>query len=120
MAMTALQLTKLRQLTGGVRGTNEPDYLTDVQLDAEFADVADSFNATIIPVLRLRVGMAVVYINGSPEHGIEQNEARYKHLVERLAYYEKLFGETGTLLQTGTLETGIDREATDTDLLDWF
>lgn len=120
MALTATELTRLRHLTGGIVATNAPDYLSDTELQAEYTAVADVFNDTIIPVIRLRLGMAAVYVNGSPEFGIEQFESRFQHLKRLLEYYEGLFGESGTLLQTGALETGLDREATDTDLLDWF
>lgn len=120
MALTATELTKLRQLTGGVTEGNEPDHLTDTQLQAEYTAVADVFNSTILPVIRLRLGMAAVYVDGSPEHGIEQYEARWRHLLRLLEYWEGVFGESGTLLQSGTLELGLDREPTDPDWIDWF
>jgi len=118
MALTATELTKLRHLTGGVTEGNEPDHLTDTELQAEYTAVADSFDSTILPVLRLRVGMAAVYVNGSPEFGIEQYEARWTHLRRLLDYYEQKFGESGTLLQSGTLELGLDRESSDPDWID--
>lgn len=112
MALTATELTRLRHLTGGVVATTAPDHLSDTELQAEYTDAGDDFDNTIIPVIRLRLGMAAVYVNGAPEFGIEQYESRFQHLQRLLTYYEGLFGESGTLIQTGEIDTGIDYEAT--------
>ena len=115
MALTALELTLMRQQTGGATTGNEPDHLTDDQINALYAANADDFDDTIIPVIRTRLGMAAVYVNGQPEFGIEQYEARWQHLKYLLAYYEELFGSGRSGITVGKLKHNINTKLADLD-----
>jgi hypothetical protein len=112
MALSATQLTRLRKLTGGVVATSEADYLTDTELQAEYTEAADSWDTTIVYVLRLRVGMTAVFTDRS--YNIEQTSEslsqRHAHLKALLDTWEARAGQAGPVLSVGTLDLGLDTE----------
>lgn len=112
MALTATQLTRLRQLTGGVVSTSEADYLTDDQLQAEYTAANDDFDTTVVYVLRLRVSMTARWtdISFQVETTSESRSQRHKHLKELLADWEARTGLAGSTLSVGTLDLGLDAE----------
>lgn len=115
MALTATELVRLRQLTGGVVGTSEKDYLTDTQLQAEYSAASENFDTTVVAVLRLRVGMTAAFVDGS--YGVETTSEslsqRHRHLKDLLTFWEGRTGLGGSGLSTGMLGLALDAEADD-------
>jgi hypothetical protein len=116
MALSADELILLRQTAGGIVGSTEKDYLTDPQLQSRYTAANEDFDLTIVYVLRLRVGMTAGFVDKSLELNSESLDQRHQHLVDLLAYWENITGVSGgagSLLQLGTLDTGLDYEADD-------
>ena len=115
MTLTAAQLTRLRQLSGGVVATSEPDYLTDAQLQAEYASAGNDFDKTVVYVLRLRVGMTAGLTDRS--YAIEQTSEslsqRHQQLKALLDEWERRVGLAGAALQAGALDMGLDEDNED-------
>lgn len=117
--LTAVELARLRSLTGD---TNANQYDLDDQdiqdeydaalVDYTSATVPTAFNVTIVYVLRRRLGLAIKWTDRSGENNSETRSQRWEHLKYLLDYYEKKFGlaGSGALLETGTLDLGLDEE----------
>lgn len=111
MALTATELTTLRHMSGGIVATNEADYLTDQQLQAEY-DAATDWDNAIVRVLRRRWAMTSVMISmaagmGSGANSLQQH---FEHLERLLQYWEARTGDAGPALTVGTFDLGLDTE----------
>jgi len=117
MALSATQLTRLRKLTGGVVATSEADYLSDAELQAEYTEAGESWDTTLVYVLRLRVGMTAGLTDRS--YNIEQTSEslsqRHAHLKGLLAFWEARTGLAGGTLSVATLDLDIDTDYDDVD-----
>ncbi len=112
MALTATELTTLRHMTGGIVATPEKDYLTDDQLQAEYAAAGGDFERAIARVLRRRWGMLSVNISmaAGAASGANAFQQRFEHIERLLKYWEARTGEGGGLLSVGTMSLGLDSE----------
>lgn len=112
MALTAADLLKLRRLTGGVVKASEPDYLTDAELQAEFAAAGGAFDLAVVYVLRLRVAMTAPLTDRA--YAIEQTSEslsqRHAHLRALLADAEARLGLGGARLTVGVMDLGLDKD----------
>jgi hypothetical protein len=117
MALSATQLTRLRKLTGGVVATSEADYLTDTELQAEYTEAADSWDTTIVYVLRLRVAMTAALTDRSynSEQTSESLSQRHAHLRALLRDAEQRAGLSGSTFSVGVLDMDMDSEDDDLD-----
>lgn len=116
MALTADELTELRQLTGGVTNTNDKDHLTDAQLQATYDNRAGSdWDLAIVHVLRRRLGMAAVYTDKTMDLNSESLNQRYQNMEKLLVRAEKNAGVSGGSLSTGTIDLNIDTDYDDLD-----
>ena len=107
--LSAALLTRLRMFSGGVVGTSEKDYLTDAQLQAEYAAADFDFDKAVVFVLRLRVGMTATYTATTTDAGTsEQRNQRHEHLRALLAEWESRTGLGGGYAQMGTITLGLD------------
>lgn len=115
MILSATELTRLRMLTGGVIATNEPDYLTDDQLQAEYTEADSDFDITIVYVLRLRCAMLSVLIDGTGEYMVERRSQRREAVCSLLETWERRTGLSAGVIETGNLDMNLDTDAEDVD-----
>lgn len=115
MPLSATELTRLRDLTGGRTNTSERDHLTDAELQAEYTDAAEVWNTTIVYVLRRRLGMATAYVNKSLDLNSTSMKQYRDHLADLLAEAESRAGLSGGVLTTGTLDYNLDTDYDDLD-----
>lgn len=113
MALTATQLTRLRDLTGGRTNTRDRDHLTDTELQAEYTETGDDWNLTIVGVLRRRIGMAAAYVDKSHDINSISLSQRVKHMRDLLKDAEEVAGVTGSILSVGVIDYNIDTDADD-------
>jgi hypothetical protein len=94
--------------------------LTDTELDSIYTAAGTDLDSATVAALQELLGVYAMQVNIHDPQGdvAEDRSDRFKALQSLLAYWEGVTGSTGTLLQTGLLDTGMDREASDTDLLD--
>ena len=113
MTLTAAQLTRLRMLTGGVVAASEPDYLTDAQLQSEYASAGNDFDKTVVYVLRLRVGMTAGLTDRSyaVEQTSESLSQRHQQLKALLQEWEQRLSLAGAPLKAGVLDMGLNEDA---------
>lgn len=116
MTLTASQLVRLRQMSGGIVGNTERDYLTDQMLQEEYTAAGGDFERAVVGVLRLRVGMTAAFVDKKLDLNSEQLSQRHKHLLALLAYWEGRTGDGGALITTGNLDMNIDTDAADVRL----
>jgi hypothetical protein len=116
MALTATELTRLRDLTGGRTVTNERDHLTDTELQAESTAAAAVWDTTVVYVLRRRLGMATGYVNKNMDLNSENLEAYVKHLRGLLEDAEALAALQPGVLSIGSLDHNLDTDYDDMDI----
>jgi hypothetical protein len=96
--------------------------LSDTVLDAVYTAAGLDLDVATVGALQQLLGIYAMQSDVTDSNTIitERRSQRYDKLQDLLKYWEGVTGTIGTALQLGTLDTGIDREATDTDLLDWY
>lgn len=114
MTLSATEYTRLRDLTGGRTVTSDDDHLTDTELQAEY-DAAGGWELGVVYVLRRRYRMLAGFFNVSRELNSETRVQKREALGKMLEDAERALGLSGSPLYTGTLDTGLDSESTDTD-----
>ncbi len=111
MALTAEELTELRQDTGGVTNENDKDHLTDAQLQAIYTNRSgEVWDVAIVRTLRRRVSMASPYVDKNLNLNSESMSQYVEHLKDLLKDAEKVAGmvpSVGTLT-TGRMRLGLD------------
>jgi len=113
MTLTATEYTRLRDLTGGRTTTSDKDHLTDAELQAEYDD-AGSWDASVVYVLRRRLGMAAVYVDKSMDVNSESLNQRVKNMERMLEKAEARAGLGGNTITTGEIDTALDYESSST------
>lgn len=115
MALTAIQLNRLRDLTGGRTNTRDKDHLQDEELQDEYTNAGEVWDTTVVYVLRRRVGMAAPYVDKSHDVNSVSLSQRVKNMRDLLADAEKRAGLTGGTLTTGKLRRNLDTKLSDID-----
>ena len=111
MALTAAQITSLRQRTGDTNTAN-PN-VDDATLDLDFTEAEEDLDDTTVLVLRRLVGIYATGVDQSLDLNSEQKSQRFKQTMQLLNMWEARTGDTGTLIKTGALDMNIDTDLAD-------
>ena len=84
MALSATELLRLRDLTGGRTNTNDLDHLTDEELQAEFSLASAGWAEAVVLVLRRRLAMASKYVNKAMDLNSDSMSQYVEHLRDLL------------------------------------
>ena len=106
--LSATELTRLRDLTGGRTVANERDHLTDTELQAEYDAASSDWDVTYVYVLRRRLGMASAYVNKSMDLNSESLSQYRDHLQKLLEQAEARAGLSGGALSVGNFDHNLD------------
>lgn len=114
MAMlTASQLTRLRDLTGGRTTSEDDDHLTDDELQDEYDAASGSWDLGIVYVLQRRVGMAARAIDKSLDLNSQSLSQYVDHLRDLLKDAELRAGVTPGRITVGKLKLNINTKLDD-------
>lgn len=117
MTLSATEYTRLRDLTGGRTNTKDRDHLTDAELQAEY-DAAGSWDVATVYVLQRRIAMCSAYVDKAHDVNSISLSQKVKHMRDLLKDARDAAGLTGFTIQTGALDTSLDKETTLTDYID--
>lgn len=116
MPLSAIQYTRLRDLTGGRTTTSDDDHLTDAELQAEYDDASEDWSAGVVYVLRRRLGMLSGFFDVNRDLNSETRSQKRAHLKDLLKDAEDAAGLSGGVLTTGTLDMNLDTDYGDMDI----
>lgn len=105
--LTAAQLARLKDLTGNT-SPDQPDQLSEAELQAEYDEAEADFDTTVVYVLRRRLGLAAKWSDRSGETNSDTRSQRWEHLKALLAYWEERTGLKGATMKVGALNLGLD------------
>lgn len=110
MALSAAQLEYIRDNAGD---DLTPYEVSDVSVQAIYDDAtqgASDLNATVVFVLRRRLGKAARLVTLSGEFGSSQHNQKYEQIARLLKYWENYTGiGGGGRITMGTISLGIDQ-----------
>lgn len=97
----------LRDITGNT-DSDQPDQLTQSQLNAEYTRAGGDLEVTVVYVLRRLLGLARKWTDHSGETRSESRSQRWEHLKELLEIWERKTGLAGGRLSIGMMNLGLD------------
>lgn len=117
MALTAAQITRIRQSVGDPDSVDFTDPLIQSYwTDAGNDDDTDTYRYDCyITLLEIRLGKYINLTNDSYERGSSQRSGKVSQIRELLDYYRGLNGDHGGKMSTGVWSFEIDTNDDDTD-----